>query len=198
MLEKRRKWLCFCLLLVLLLCGGMPARAKTGVGGQLWKNFHLSWDISRTDDYRWRNFSLGSGYGLDFGTNNQAYWLVGMDFNWSKYTLYSDGVYSMGADNVRLKTTSLSFPAVVGYRVYEKWSGNMKVYTGPVLETILSSYWDGRPYDEVQNMQLGWTVGTKIRFWLIFSARLAYSYYPTGLFRNGDLNRSNVTFSLGF
>ena len=74
----------------------------------------------------------------------------------------------------------------------------MKIYTGPVLELILSSKLDGDKYDEIQNTQIGWTVGTRFRFLFILGAQVAYSYFPTPLFKNGDLQRNAFSFSLGF
>jgi len=179
-------------------CSSANAREKSDVKRQLWKNFHISWDVNKTDDYRWRNFSLGTGYGKNFDFDKRTYWLVGLDLNFGKYTLYSDGAYAMGDENAKLRTTSLSIPAVIGYNVYKKTSRSLKIYTGPVLERILSSRLDGEDFDEIQRTQFGWTVGTNFRFLFIFGARVSYSYYPTGLFTNGDLKRSGVNFSLGF
>jgi len=186
------------ILLIFTIPSSLQAKEKPTISRQLWKNAHLSWDVYRTDDYRWRNIAIGTGYGDNFDFDNKAYWLVGLDYNWGKYTLYSDGAYAMGVDNAILRTKSLSIPVVAGYQVYKKLSRSMKIYTGPVLELILSSKLDGHNYDEIQNTQLGWTVGTKFRFLFIFGAHVAYSYYPTALFTNGDLQRNAISFSLGF
>ena len=41
---------------------------------QLWKNFHIGWDIDKSEDYRWRNFAIGTGYTRNFPTVPRAYW----------------------------------------------------------------------------------------------------------------------------
>lgn len=176
----------------------LQAKEKPSFCSQLWKNAHISWDVYKTYDYRWRNFSIGTGYGNIFDFDQRAYWLVGLDYNWGKYTLYADGAYAMGQDKAILRTKSLSIPFLAGYQVYKKISRSMKIYTGPVLELILSSKFNGYKYDEIQNTQIGWTVGTKFRFLFIFGAQVAYSYFPTPLFKNGDLQRNAFSFSLGF
>jgi len=187
---------------LLLFCFAMGSfckvQAENDFGKQLIKNIHFNWDVDRTDDYRWRNISIGTGYGQNFKSYPRAFWLINFDYNWNKYTLYSDGDYSMGVDNACLKTQSLSFPFVVGYNVFKLSFTNLKVYTGPVYEMIISSNLDGASYSNLTPIQWGWTVGTKISFFELISARLAYSFYPTGLFYDGYLNRSGVTFSLGF
>jgi len=186
------------LLLALLSINFIHAQDKVSVGRQLFKNFNINWDINRTEDYRWRNFSLGTAYGNKFESNPLTSWQLGMNYNWSKYTLYSDGDYSRGIDNSILRTHSLSFPLIFEYNVYKTFFTGVKLYTGPVYELILSSEMDDMNFSGLRNSQLGWTAGTKIRFLAIFSTRLAYTFYPTGLFKDGDLNRSAVSFSLGF
>jgi len=188
----------YLILTLLTISSTLHAKEKPSFCSNLWKNTHISWDVYKTDDYRWRNFSIGTGYSENFEFDQKVYWLVGLDYNWGKYSLYSDGRYAMGNGKAILKTQSLSIPVVAGYQVYRKLSRSMKVYTGPVLELILSSKLDGYKYDEIQNAQFGWTVGTKFRFLFIFGAQVAYSYYPTPLFTNGDLQRNAFCFSLGF
>ena len=97
-----------------------------------------------------------------------------------------------------MRTQSLSFPLTFEYKVYKSFFSGIKLYTGPVYELILSSEMDNNDFSGLKNSQLGWTVGTKVRFFAIFSTRLAYTFYPTGLFIDADLNRSAVSFSLGF
>jgi len=188
----------FLILTIFTITSSLLAKEKPTIGRQLWKNTHISWDVYRTDDYRWRNLAIGTGYGENFDFDEKAYWLVGLDYNWGKYSLYSDGAFAMGEDKAILKTRSLSIPVVAGYQVYKKFTRSMKVYTGPVFELILNSKLDGYRFDEIQNAQFGWTVGTKFRFLIIFGAQVAYSYYPTALFTNGDLQRNAFSFSLGF
>lgn len=186
------------LLLLLISTSFIYAQRDKSVGKQLFNNINLNWDVYRTDDYRWRNFSIGTAYGRRFVANPLASWQLGMNYNWSKYTLYSNGDYTRGSSNSILRTQSLSFPLTFEYKVYKSFFSSIKLYTGPVYELILSSEMDDNDFSGLRNSQLGWTVGTKVRFFAIFSSRLAYSYYPTGLFVDGGLNRSAVSFSLGF
>jgi len=186
------------LLLSLLTTNILKGEKDIKFGKQLFKNIHLGWDINRTDDYRWSNISLGTAYGQKFDFDSLASWKIGIDYNWSKYTLYSDGNYAIGNTNGVLRTQSVSFPLIAEYNVYKSFFTGVKVYTGPVYELILSSNWNVNNFPGLRNSQLGWTVGTKIRFLAIFSTRIAYNYYSTALFDNGGLNRSSVNFSLGF
>jgi len=189
------------IIIILLLLSSISfinAKDNNSVGRQLFKNININWDVNRTDDYRWRNFSLGTAYGKKFEFNSLASWQLGLNYNWGKYTLYADGQYSMGSRNSILRTQSLSFPLTFEYKVYKSFFTGVKMYTGPVYELILSSELNDNDFSGLKNSQLGWTAGTKIRFLAIFSTRLAYTFYPTGLFKDGDLNRSAVSFSLGF
>lgn len=185
--------------MLLPLCFQVKAEESSDILQQTLRHIHFNWKIYKTDDYRWREITFGTGYGKDFEFDDKAYWLVNLDMNWGKYTIYPDGAYAMGDKKSILRTTSLSIPAVAGYNIYRnRWLGlGWKVYTGPVLELITDSELDGHEYDEIQNLQFGWTVGTKFRFLYIMNATLAYSYYPTKLFTNGNLNRSAVRFSIG-
>ncbi|MEI7503296.1 MAG: hypothetical protein WCJ61_08420 [Paludibacter sp.] len=186
------------LLLLLITMNFINAQDKNSVGRQLFRNINFSWDVNRTDDYRWRNFSLGTAYGNKFEFNTLVSWQLGLNYNWSKYTLYSDGNYSRGISNSILRTQSLTFPLTYEYKIYKSFFTGIKLFTGPVYELILSSEMDDIGFSGLHNSQLGWTVGTKIRFFAIFSTRIAYEFYPTGLFKDGSLNRSAVNFSLGF
>ena len=182
---------------------------KSDFGKQMWKNANISWDVYKSDDYRWRNFGLGTGYGQNFEFDKKAYWLVGLNLNFGKYTLYKGGIYNPNlTNNISLSTTSLSIPAVVGYNIYKNplMGLGTKVYTGPILEFLTSLKQDSINYNDVthytngdiQKLQLGWTVGANFRFLYLLSARLAYSYYLTNLFSNeNSLNRSAVTFTVG-
>lgn len=185
--------------LLFIVVGSMVhVQAENYFGKQLINNFHVGWDVNRTDNYRWRNFNIGTGYGNKFGNDPRASWQLSVDFNWSKYTLYSDGDFAIGNSDALLRTKSLSFPLVVSYEVYKSFFNGIKVYTGPVYEVILSSTLDKVPFYDYRPSQWGWTVGTRIRFLIIFSARIAYNFYPTALLYNGEMNRSAVSFSLGF
>jgi hypothetical protein len=187
------------LLILFSLSFQVKSEEKSDVLKQAWHNAHFNWDVYKTDDYRWREITIGTGYGKDFEFDDKAYWLIDLDLNWGKYTIYPDGAYAMGDKKSILRTTSLSIPAIAGYNLYRNRLLGLgwKVYTGPVLELITASKLDGYDYDRIQNLQFGWTVGTKFRFLYIFNAKLAYSYYPTKLFTNGNLDRSAMRFSIG-
>ncbi len=188
----------FLLLIVCLSVFCNLGYAKDTFGRQLFKNINIGWDVNRNSDYRWSNFRLGTAYVQKFDDDSKASWSVGADINWSKYTIYSDGAYSLSNYNDILRTRSLSFPFLVSYDVSKTFFHGVKVYTGPTYEMIFSSSLNRTPYYDLRAGQWGWTVGTKIRFLAIFSAKLALNYYPTGLFNNGDLNRSSLSLSLGF
>jgi len=171
------------------------------LGSQLWKNANFGWNNYKNDDYKWGNFWIGTGYGMNFINIEKAYWKVGLNLNWSKYTLYPTGQYGFTANNDYLKTTSLSVPIIAGYNVYQSiWTGfGVKVYTGPVFELLLGSKVNGYTENDhpTNNFQAGWTVGTDVRFLYILSARLAYSYYPYSLFQKDNLYRKALSFSVG-
>lgn len=93
-------------------------KKKSDFGKQMWKNADFGWNTYKTDDYKWRNIFIGTGYGRDFENAKDAYWQVGLNLNWSKYTLYSDGAFNFTANNDYLKTTSFSVPAIAGYNIY--------------------------------------------------------------------------------
>lgn len=180
---------------------GFSQNTTASFDKQLLKNFHIGWDIDKTDDYRWRNFAIGTGYARTFEAAPKAYWYISGNLNWSKYTLYPDGAYAMGANNAYLKTFSLSVPAVLGYNIVQnRWAGlGWKVYTGPTVELITSAKLDGYPYyDKVNPFHAGWTVGTGVRFLYLLGFNVAYSYYPIPVLKDGNLVRSSVNFTLGF
>jgi hypothetical protein len=192
------KKIVFILFSVFLLSLNSEIKAEDDFGKQFFHNFNLGWDFKHHQDYRMSNFYIGTAYGHKFDLVPKASWQVGANFNWGKYTIYSDGMYAMGSSNYILRTKSLSFPFTVSYDVSKTFFHGMKVYTGPVYELILSSTLNRNNYSALNYSQWGWTVGTKIRFLAIFNARLAYNYYPTSLFSNGNLNRSAISFSVGF
>jgi len=190
------------IVIIVVIClftaGVRNIKAEDSFKRQLFKNINIGWDVNKTYDYRWSNFSLGTAYGQKFEFDPQASWQVGLNYNWSKYTLYGDGNYALSASDEVFRTQSITIPLTVEYKLFNSFFSGMKVYTGPVYELILASSLNRNYYPGVSNNQFGWTLGTKIRFFAILNARLAYNYYPTGLFSNGNLNRSAVSFSVGF
>lgn len=173
-------------------------KAKEAIGKQLFKNINIGWGVNRTNDYRWSNFHLGTAYGSKFEFNSKAAWQIGADLNWSKYTLYSDGDYSLSNYDDIMRTRSISFPLTVSYDIKQAFFNGVKVYTGPTYEMIFSSSLNRNSYYGINSSQLGWKVGTNIRFLAIFNTKLAYIYYFTTLFNGGNFNRSNISFSIGF
>lgn len=205
---------------IVLFGEGFSQDVKSSFGKQMWKNLHLKWDTDNADDYKWRNIALGTGYGRtfdelrkelkkDYGENykflKKAYWYVGADLNWGKYTLYKSRLYNQNPlQDIIIKTTSFSVPAYLGYHLKQSTllGYDWKVYTGPVFEYIFSAKQDGfqLPVNglDANPLQFGWTIGTGVRFLYILGFNVAYSYYPTPVLNNGNLIRSSVNFSLGF
>lgn len=189
---------------IMILSVGNAQNTTSSFKSQLWKNSHLGWDVDNGDGYRWSNFYIGTGYANRFSFDNKAYWYIMGDLNWSKYTLYPDGKYAMGANKSYVRTFSLSVPAYVGYNVYESSlkAFGVKVYTGPVLELITSGNLDGTslPYQGLSYnpVQVGWTVGTGVKLLYLFGFNVAYRFYPVPVLNNGDLVRSSINFSFGF
>ncbi len=171
--------------------------ARNTLKRQLRKNFSIGYDLNFGNDFYSRNFHIGTGYSEKFSDNPKAYWQVGGDINWNRYVLYDKYDDAFYDHNSLLRTTSLSFPFVLGYNVKRTMFTGLKVYAGPVYEMIFTSRLNGDPYYDINHGQLGFTVGTKIRFLVFFNARIAYNFYPYGLFSNGDLNRSALNLSIG-
>ena len=176
---------------------GAP-KVNNSIGSQLFNNINIGWDIKRTSDYRWSDIHVGTAYGQTFDFDPKSSWQVGLNYNWNKYTLYPNGDLALSSKKSILRNRSITFPFIANYQVYKTFFTGVNFYTGPVCELILSSTLDRMPFDDYYALQLGWTVGTKVRFLAIFSAKLAYNFYPTPMFRDGTFNRSAVSFSLGF
>lgn len=192
------------LISILILNIGNAQNTTSPFKSQLWKNSHFGWDVDNGDGYKWNNFYIGTGLARNFSFDKKAYWYVMGDLNWSKYTLYPDGQYAMGANKAYVRTFSLSVPAYVGYNVYESSlkAFGVKVYTGPVFELITSGNIDGTslPYDGLNYnpVQIGWTVGTGVKLLYLFGFNVAYRYYPLPVLNNGNLVRSSVNLTFGF
>lgn len=172
--------------------------AKTDPTKQLIGNTSFGWDVYNTNDYRWRNISLGSAYAESFPGLPNAYWSVGARINWGKYTIYPEGNYGIGGGNATLKTTSLSLPTSLGYQVVNSKGFRLNLYTGPTLEMILNSKLDGYPYDKLNYFQVGWNVGSSIRMLYLFNLRIGYSYYPISVFSDNYMPRKAFSVSFGF
>lgn len=186
------------LIFALLLFAGMLEAQPKNTGNQMKNNLRIGWDVNRTDDYRWRNFNLGIGFGKRITHDPRASVQLGVDMNWSKYTLYADGDFAFGSRDAILTTRSLSFPLLFNYDIYRSFFTGMRVYTGPVYEYIFTASLNKTPFNDYRPSQWGWTVGTRVKFLAVLSGRLAYNFYPTALFSNGEMNRSAVSFSIGF
>jgi len=181
-----------------IVLGSFAASAQNDLGKQLWRNFNVGWNVYRTQDYRWRNMFIGSGYLQRFEALPKAYVYGGMNINWSKYTIYGTGRYALMANDAVLKTTSFSIPLNAGYQVFRTKGFRLNLYTGPTFEMILASKLDGNTYDNINRFQTGWTAGSTLQFLYLFRARVAYSYYPTSLLSDFHMPRSAFTLSIGF
>ena len=170
------------------------------IGIQLLKNAHVDFEVNKTNDYRWRNFAIGTGYGEAFQSNQDLSWQVDLNYNWGKYTFYDTGRYDLINRKTIVKTGSLTVPAIFEYKVYKSFYTGVNVFTGPVYEVILSAKADndGVSFNDIAHSNFAWTFGGRVRFLAVFSLRVSYNYYPTGFFMNGDMNRSAVKVSLGF
>lgn len=196
MIQKRHiKKLVLSLILVF---SSVAVSAQNDLNRQLWRNTNIGWDVYRTENYRWRNIFVGSGYFYRFETLPKMYAYGGMNMNWSKYTLYGNGSYALMENNAILKTTSLTVPLYVGYQAFQTKGFRLNLYTGPAFEMILASKLDGYSYDKINRFQTGWTMGSTLRFLYLFRARVAYSYYPTSLLTDFNMPRSAFTLSVGF
>ena len=185
---------------IMILSVGNAQNTTSSFKSQLWKNSHFGWDTDNGDGYKWSNFAIGTGIARNFSFDKKAYWYVMGDLNWSKYTLYEGGQYNITANDYYIKTFSFSVPAYVGYNVYQSKLKDfgVKLYTGPVLETIFSGKLDGYSYNEYNPIQVGWTIGTGVKFLYLFGFNVAYRYFPTPVLSNGNLVRSSVNFTFGF
>ncbi|MFV0391764.1 MAG: outer membrane beta-barrel protein [Paludibacteraceae bacterium] len=183
---------------ILFLFISISLSAQDDLGKQLWRNFNFGWEVYRTDDYRWRNLFIGSGYYTYFKSVPKAYVYAGMNINWSKYSIYSSGDYALRASDATLKTTSVSVPLYAGYQVFKDKGFGLTLYTGPSFDLILASKLDGQTYDKINHFQTGWTVGGTLQFLYLMRLRIAYSYYPVSLLSDFNMPRSAFTFSFGF
>jgi hypothetical protein len=172
--------------------------AEQSLGRQLFRNMNIGWDINQTSNYSWSDFHIGSAFGKRFKNSSKLSWQIGINYNWNKYILYADGNYAMGNYNAVLRNQSLSIPCIASYELYKSFFTGIKLYTGPVYEMVFASTLDRIPFYNYNPSQLGWTVGTKIRFLAVFNTKIAYNYYPTPMFRDGTFNRSALSISIGF
>jgi hypothetical protein len=184
---------------MIYIIGNAQADKSNTLGSQLFKNFHINWTTYKTDDYKWNRFGFGSAWGQSFPFEQDLTWKIGLDVDWAKYTLNRTGNFYYVTQKSTMRTTSLSVPLTLNYQAYSTFWTGIDVYTGPVYEQIiyLNTYNFFDP-DLISHAQFGWAIGTRFRFGAIFSVRLAYVHYFTGMFVNGDMTRSGVRFSLGF
>ncbi|MCL1868610.1 MAG: hypothetical protein FWF72_06695 [Paludibacter sp.] len=168
------------------------------LGSQLFKNFHINWTTYKTRDYNWNRFGFGSAYGQSFAFEKRLTWKIGLDLDWAKYTLKYTGRYSYVNQKSTMNVTSFSVPLIVNYQAFNRlWQG-LNFYTGPIYEQIIAFKSPQIESDWISHAQFGWTIGARYRFGAIFSVRLAYVHYFTGMFVNGDMMRSGIRFSVGF
>ncbi len=171
------------------------ANSQNDFTKQLRKNMNIGWNVFRTDDYRWRNIYVGTGYSEPISENLN--WSVGANLNWGKYTLYPNRILEI-PNRSTLKTTSLTFPVMLNYQLYKSRSSGLNFFTGPQFETIIYSKLDGYSFNNLNNFQTGWTIGSSYRFLYFLRLQLGYTYYPISLFSNHSMPRSALNFSVGF
>lgn len=172
------------------------------ISQQLIQNINFGWNVKKTPDYRWRNIFFGTAYQQAFRFDEKVYWKIGANINFGKYTIYKDGKYDIFEEGLlrdrSFATSSLSLPIHIGYDIYEIADYvKFTTYGGMVFEIITSAALDGKAFNQIKHGQWGLTLGTEIRFFDFVSANLSYIYYPTGLLKNGQLNRSAISFSIG-
>ena len=162
------------------------------------KGLNLGFDLNFGENFYSNNFHIGYSISDKFDGNKKAYWQIGADVNWSKYSIFDSYGFSYFNHPSKYRTTSISFPMILGYQVRRSFFSRIKIYAGPVYDFIITSRLDNAPYYDIDRGQWGFTVGTKLRFLALLNAGIAYKYYPNSLFNNGDFNRSSISFSLGF
>lgn len=155
------------------------------------KGFNMGGDANFGQDFSGSNFHVGYRITDKFEGNKKAYWTIGADLNWSKYSLYDNSASS-------LSTTSISFPFIVGYTVKKTFFTGLSFYTGPIYDFIITSRLDRQSYYDIDRGQLAFTVGAKLKFLAIFNTGVAVKLYPTSLFKDGSLNRTSLSFTVGF
>jgi hypothetical protein len=180
----------------------LRSQNKNNITEQLIRNINFGWTVDKTPDYRWRNIFFGTAYQQSFRFNEKVYWRVGANVNFSKYTIYKDGKYDIFETGMlrdrSFNTSSLTIPAHIGYNIYRIGEYiDFTVFGGTIFEIMTSASLDGKAFNHIKRGQWGLTVGTKIRFFNMLSTNLSYVYYPTGLLKNEQLNRSAINFSFG-
>ena len=141
---------------------------------------------------------VGTAYDRSFEFDKKCFWKVGLNLNWSKYSLYYQGIYKQSIVDNQLRTFSVSTPMYIGYEVFNSKPVTVNLFTGPEYELILNSSMDEDAYTGINKFQMALTAGFDFRIYSLFGLRLAYSYYPTPLLSNGMLYRSAFNISIGF
>ena len=141
---------------------------------------------------------VGTAYDQNFQFDKKCFWKIGLNLNWSKYSLYYKGIYQQSIVNNELRTFSISSPMYFGYEVFSSKPVTVNLFTGPEYELILTSSMDGESFSGINNFQIALTAGVDFRIYSLFGLRLAYSYYPTPLLSSGVLYRSAFNISIGF
>lgn len=189
----------FILILMLPFVWNVKAQETNDVARQLLQNTNIGINVYHTNDFRWRNFMIGTGYGQPISFIPKTYWNARINLNFNKYTIYGSGRYALTPyGNSTLKTTSISLPILAGYELFQTEGFGVNLYTGPVTEFVITSKLDGHNYDKINRFHAGWTVGSSFNFLYLFRFNVSYIYYPISLFNTGNLTRSAFQFSFGF
>ena len=162
------------------------------------KGLNLGADMNFGQDFYARNFHIGYGITDKFDSDRRAYWQIGADVNWTNYSIFNNYGFSYFNVSDTYTTTSVSFPFYLGYEVRRSMFSGLNVYAGPVYDFIITSRLNGQSFYEIDHGQWGFTIGTKIKFLAFFNAGVALKYFPNSLFDDGGLNRTSLSFSVGF
>lgn len=162
------------------------------------KGLSVGYDVNFGVNFYSNDFHVGYKLTDKFDSDRRASWQIGADVNWTKYYLYDNYGFAYLDDPSIYRSASVSFPIILGYEINRSMLSGTKVYAGAVYDLILFSNLDNDPYYNIDYGQWAFTVGTKMKVLGLLDAGVAFKYYPNSLFENGDLNRSAISFSIGF
>lgn len=153
------------------------------------RNLNVGYGAYNTSTYKSSNFHVGTSYSQYFKKDPKAYWQLGVGMNWYDYTLKKD--------NSKFSVNSVSVPFRLGYVLYSNDFFGIRIFAGPTYEYVYhSNYSDAA--NSVQRSQLALSAGGIFSISGVTSLHVSYKFYPTGLFSNGDFQRSAFNFSIGF
>lgn len=193
-----KKWVIHLLVLVLLIMSCETVQAKKRHRKQISKGFTGSYSFNFGDSFTSNNIMVGYKLSDRIEGNKKMYWQADVDLNWTNYRLFNSGNYSYFNNSSNYRSTSISIPIVLGYELRRSFLTRTKIYGGAMYDLILTFRLGGKPYYDLDYGQWALTVGAKMRILGLLDAGIGYKYYPRPLFMNGDMNRSAISFSVGF